>query len=271
MAGRAAIQRCAYASSTCASDGLIVSSQLGRAAILPKRRSPAGLLGLLIGGWIGGCTLIEPKTTTVDQLAKRWSLEPTQILEAAIGGQIGLYFRLGYCVVADLPNLSPGRLLLRPYQGELQVDIPTLQCILYHGEARNVQEAYLPGGGRVYVELPPKEGPPGVQLTTPLNIKIENLSALMDEVKAHELKVSGAVVEGTGVDRSKASAPGVDSASKAHDTSKGTPPKLSQSAKSEVIRLYDRGRGVSVNRLAKQFGVSNPTIDKVLKRAGVKV
>ena len=215
--------------------------------------------------------MIEPKTTTVDQLAKRWSLEPTQILEAAIGGQIGLYFRLGYCVVADLPNLSLGRLLLRPYQGELQVDIPTLQCILYHGEARNVQEAYLPGGGRVYVELPPKEGPPGVQLTTPLNIKIENLSALMDEVKAHELKVSGAVVEGTGVDRSKASAPGVDSASKAHDTSKGTPPKLNQSAKSEVIRLYDRGRGVSVNRLAKQFGVSNPTIDKVLKRAGVKV
>ena len=156
--------------------------------------------------------MIEPKTTTVDQLAKRWSLEPTQILEAAIGGQIGLYFRLGYCVVADLPNLSPGRLLLRPYQGELQVDIPTLQCILYHGEARNVQEAYLPGGGRVYVELPPKEGPPGVQLTTPLNIKIENLSALMDEVKAHELKDSGAVVESTGVERSNASAPGVDSA-----------------------------------------------------------
>ena len=215
--------------------------------------------------------MIEPKTTTVDQLAKRWSLEPTQILEAAIGGQIGLYFRLGYCVVADLPNLSPGRLLLRPYQGELQVDKSTLECILNHGEARNVEEAYLPGGGRVYVELPPKEGPPGVQFTTPLNIKIENLNALMDEVKAHELKASGAAVESTGVGRSEASAPAVDSASNAHGTSKGTPPKLNEHAKSEVIRLYDRGRGMSVNKLAKRFGVSNPTIDKVLKREGIKI
>ena len=40
----------------------------------------------------------------------------------------------------------------------------------------------------------------------------------MDEVKAHELKVSGAVVEGTGVDRcirARGTAP-----AKAHDTSK---------------------------------------------------
>jgi hypothetical protein len=215
--------------------------------------------------------LIEPNTTTIDQLAKRWGLEPTQILEAAIGGQIGLYFRLGHCVVADLPKLSPGRFCLRPYQGELRADISTLECILNHGEAHNVAEAYLPGGGRVYVELPPKEGPPGVQLTTPLNIKIENLSALMDEVKAHELKASGAAVERTGVGRSNASAPGGHCASNAHDTSKGTPPKLNESAKSELVRLYDRGRGVSVNKLAKRFGVSRPTIDKVLKREGVKI
>ena len=161
--------------------------------------------------------MIEPRTLTIDQLAKRWDMEPKQILEAAIVGLLGLYFRLGYCVVADLPKLSPGRFCLRPYQGELLADISTLECILNHGEARNVEEAYLPGGGRVYVELPPKEGPPGVQLATPLNIKIENLTALMDEVKAHELKASGAVVESTGVGRSKAAAPGVDSASNAHD------------------------------------------------------
>lgn len=159
--------------------------------------------------------MIEPKTTTIDQLAKRWGMEPTQILEAAIGGQIGLYFRLGYCVVADLPKLSPGRFCLRPYQGELRADISTLECILNHGEARNVEEAYLPEGGRVYVELPPKEGPPGVQFTTPLNIKIENLRALMDEVKIHEFKASGADIDSTGVGRSIASTPGADSAGNA--------------------------------------------------------
>lgn len=65
-------------------------------------------------------------------------------------------------------------------------------------------------------------------------------------------------------------APVADSASNAPDPNKGTPPKLTETDKAEVVRLYDRGRGVSVNKLAKQFGVSNPTIDKVLKREGVK-
>ena len=51
---------------------------------------------------------------------------------------------------------------------------------------------------------------------------------------------------------------------------RGTPKALTDAQEADVVRLYDRGRGVSVNRLAKQFGVSNPTIDKVLKRAGIK-
>lgn len=59
-------------------------------------------------------------------------------------------------------------------------------------------------------------------------------------------------------------------ASVAPSASKGTPPKLTETDKAEVVRLYDRGRGVSVNKLAKHFGVSNPTIDKVLKKEGVK-
>lgn len=59
-------------------------------------------------------------------------------------------------------------------------------------------------------------------------------------------------------------------ASVAPSASKGTPPKLTETDKAEVARLYDRGRGVSVNKLAKHFGVSNPTIDKVLRKEGVK-
>ena len=61
-----------------------------------------------------------------------------------------------------------------------------------------------------------------------------------------------------------------DSASDAPDTSKGTPPKLTEVDKAEILRLYNRGRGASVNAMAKQFNVSRPTIEKVLRRAGIK-
>lgn len=61
-----------------------------------------------------------------------------------------------------------------------------------------------------------------------------------------------------------------DSASDAPDTSKGTPPKLTEVDKAEIQRLYNRGRGASVNAMAKQFNVSRPTIEKVLQRAGIK-
>ena len=65
-------------------------------------------------------------------------------------------------------------------------------------------------------------------------------------------------------------APVSDSASDAPDTSKGTPPKLTEVDKAEIQRLYNRGRGASVNAMAKQFNVSRPTIEKVLQRAGIK-
>ena len=65
-------------------------------------------------------------------------------------------------------------------------------------------------------------------------------------------------------------APVSDSASDAPDTSKGTPPKLTEVDKAEILRLYNRGRGASVNAMAKQFNVSRPTIEKVLRRAGIK-
>lgn len=50
----------------------------------------------------------------------------------------------------------------------------------------------------------------------------------------------------------------------------GTPPKLSPEQRAEVVKLYDRGRGISVNSLAQQFKVSRPTIDKVLRKADIK-
>ena len=67
-----------------------------------------------------------------------------------------------------------------------------------------------------------------------------------------------------------APAPVSDSASDAPDTSKGTPPKLTEVDKAEIQRLYNRGRGAPVNAMAKQFNVSRPTIEKVLRRAGIK-
>lgn len=137
--------------------------------------------------------MLEPITTTIYQLAERWSLTPQQIIEAAIAGQISLYFRLGNCVIADLPNPTPGDFRRRSYQGYLRADKTTLESILNDGEARHVQEAYLPDGKRVYVELPPYEVAPTVggvampiQMATPLTIRIEGLCAFMDEVKAHE-------------------------------------------------------------------------------------
>lgn len=53
-------------------------------------------------------------------------------------------------------------------------------------------------------------------------------------------------------------------------TSQGTQSKLSEAEKSEIVRLFNRGHGTSVNALSKQFGVSRPRIDVVLKRAGIK-
>lgn len=52
---------------------------------------------------------------------------------------------------------------------------------------------------------------------------------------------------------------------------KGSQPALSDTQKGEVVRLYKRGRGMSVYRLARQFNTSRRTIDKALGDAGVKV
>lgn len=139
-------------------------------------------------------SMLEPSKTTINQLAKRWNLTPGQIIEASIAGQIGLYFRLGNCVIADLPNPAPGnKLRKRAYQGYLQADKAALQSILNDGEARHVQEAYLPDGQWIYVELPPQEVVPAVsehamriQMSNPLIIKADDLHALMEEVAAHE-------------------------------------------------------------------------------------
>lgn len=51
---------------------------------------------------------------------------------------------------------------------------------------------------------------------------------------------------------------------------KGTQPALTGEQKTEVVKLYQCGRGVSVYKLATQFNVSRRTIDAALGAAGVK-
>lgn len=63
---------------------------------------------------------------------------------------------------------------------------------------------------------------------------------------------------------------GEDAAAPAPAVNKGTPKALTDAQEAEIVRLYDRGRGVSVNKLSQQFGVSRPTVDSALRAAGVK-
>jgi hypothetical protein len=140
--------------------------------------------------------MIKPKTIGIHALAARWEFEPKQIIEAAIDGQIKLYFRPGYCVIAYLPNPRPGsQLQRRPYEGSLQADKPTLNALCGTNEARDVKEAYTPEGAWVHVELPAQEFSPNsngnimqmpVQLSQPLNIKAADLHAFMEDVEACE-------------------------------------------------------------------------------------
>lgn len=51
---------------------------------------------------------------------------------------------------------------------------------------------------------------------------------------------------------------------------RGTPKALTATQEADVVSLFNRGHGMSVYALAAKFQVSRPTIDKVLRRAGVK-
>ncbi|RYH62898.1 MAG: hypothetical protein EON54_08915 [Alcaligenaceae bacterium] len=51
---------------------------------------------------------------------------------------------------------------------------------------------------------------------------------------------------------------------------RGTPKALTEEQEAEIVRLYQCGRGMSVNKLARQFYVSRRTIDEALGAAGVK-
>ncbi|MDW7696053.1 helix-turn-helix domain-containing protein, partial [Flammeovirgaceae bacterium SG7u.132] len=52
--------------------------------------------------------------------------------------------------------------------------------------------------------------------------------------------------------------------------SKGTPPKLSDADKAEVVRRYNCGIERSESALGRQFGVSRTTVHKVLVKWGAK-
>lgn len=50
----------------------------------------------------------------------------------------------------------------------------------------------------------------------------------------------------------------------------GTQKKTTSAQDAEIVELFNRGRGISVRKLAEKFEVSRPVIDRVLKAAGVK-
>ena len=50
----------------------------------------------------------------------------------------------------------------------------------------------------------------------------------------------------------------------------GTQKRTTPTQEAEIVKLFNRGRGISVRQLAGQFGVTRPVIDRVLKGAGVK-
>lgn len=62
----------------------------------------------------------------------------------------------------------------------------------------------------------------------------------------------------------------MDAASAPGTVRRGAQPALTEAQKTEIVRLWAFGHGVSVNKLAQQFGVHNRTIDEVLAKAGLK-
>lgn len=51
----------------------------------------------------------------------------------------------------------------------------------------------------------------------------------------------------------------------------GTPSKLTEADKEDILARYNKGHGESVYALARAFNVSRPTIDKALRKHGIKV
>lgn len=78
-------------------------------------------------------------------------------------------------------------------------------------------------------------------------------------------------IDDGGVDLPHSSAQEVERPPQSKDTCKGTPPALTDEQKIEIVRLYDRSHGSSIASLSRQFCVSRPTIDKVLKRFKARI
>ncbi|WP_423459487.1 hypothetical protein [Ottowia sp. VDI28] len=126
----------------------------------------------------------------LEHWAEFFEIKRIQVVQAAVNGQIGLYFLLRDCFTSSLPNPNPGRPLemSRWRSIYLQADKPTLQRVLNSGEASNVQEAYIsnagrvhtgwPEAGRVYVELPANG-----RMATPITIRLGDLFAIGDHVE----------------------------------------------------------------------------------------
>lgn len=211
-------------------------------------------------------TLEEAAQAMTDRTGKQWT--PRQILGCAERHEITIFARISHAVKFVRVRPIEGRTNeIAADKGSLPIlDTEAIRALLLVGEAHSTgweEPATVEFFGepveawQKVFELAPGEDAP---LVRPDGCRV-TAAGVLQLVDTHT----------TPAQAEPQAAPVVaESASTAPDTSKGTPPKLTEPDKAEILRLYNRGRGASVNAMAKQFNVSRPTIEKVLQRAGIK-
>ncbi len=211
-------------------------------------------------------TLEEAAQAMTDRTGKQWT--PRQILGCAERHEITIFARISHAVKFVRVRPIEGRTNeIAADKGSLPIlDTEAIRALLLAGEAHSTgweKPATVDFFGepveawQKMFELAPGEDAP---LVRPDGCRV-TAAGILQLVDTHTTPAQA---------EPQAAQVVAESASTAPDTSKGTPPKLAEADKAEILRLYNRGRGASVNAMAKQFNVSRPTIEKVLQRAGIK-
>lgn len=203
-------------------------------------------------------TLEEAAQVLTDRTGKQWTQR--QILGCAERHEITVYARIDHSVKFVRVHSIEGRTNeICAEKGSLpRLDTEAIRALLLAGEAYSKGwEELAPvdffgepvEAWQKVFELAPGEDAPVVRL----DVCRVNAAGVLQVVDTY--------TKTTKTQLEPASEP---------DVSKGTPKKLSDSQEEKIIKLYNGSYGQSVNSLAKQFAVSRPTINKVLKRKEIK-